>query len=49
MWSLKIAKYKENHADGRTVSVTVELIEDGMTVGSRTISENEYNRGEFNR
>jgi len=46
MWSLKIAKYKENHVDGRTVGVTVELIEDGMTVGSRTISENEYNRAQ---
>lgn len=44
MWSSKIAKYKENYADGRVVGVTVELIEDGFTVHSRTISENEYNR-----
>lgn len=44
MWSSKIAKYKENVADGRVVGVTVELVEDGFTVHSRTISENEYNR-----
>ena len=45
MWSTRIAKYTENVVDGRISNVTVELIEDGFTIHSRTISESEYNRG----
>lgn len=33
--------------NGHVVSVLVELIEDGLTVHSRTISENEYERSQY--
>lgn len=42
MWSTRTAKYQEQIANDRVKSVTVELIEDGITVHSRTITKEEY-------
>jgi len=49
MWSTRIAKYKEQVVDDHITSVIVELIEDGVTVHSRTITEKEYKRGQYNQ
>ncbi len=47
MWSARTAKYKEQIANGRATSVTLELIEDGVTIHSRTITEQEYKRSQY--
>ncbi|UJR34768.1 hypothetical protein I4U23_027547 [Adineta vaga] len=44
MWSIRTAKYKAQVVDGQITSVTVELIEDGATIHSRTITQEEYQR-----
>ncbi|CAF4392673.1 unnamed protein product, partial [Adineta steineri] len=44
MWSISTAKYKAQATDGPITSVTVELIEDGVTIHSRTITQEEYQR-----
>ena len=43
-WSVRTAKYTTQLADGDATSVTVELIEDGATIHSRTITKQEYRR-----
>lgn len=48
MWSTRIAKYREQIVGERITSVTIELIDDGITVHSRTITEQEYKRGQHN-
>jgi len=48
IWSIGIAKYKEQIVNGHVTSVTVELIEDGVIVHSRTITEQEYKRSQYN-
>ena len=48
MWSTRTAKYTEQIADGRVTSVTVELIEGGATLHSRTITKEEYKRSQYN-
>lgn len=45
MWSTRTAKYRETVTDDRVSDVTVELIEDGVTIHSRSINESEYNQG----
>ncbi|CAF1630417.1 unnamed protein product, partial [Adineta ricciae] len=42
-WSVRTAKYTTQLTDGYATSVTVELIEDGLVLHSRTITEQEYN------
>ncbi|CAF4153605.1 unnamed protein product [Adineta steineri] len=44
MWSIRTAKYKAQLTHGQITSVTVELIEDGVTIHSRTITQEEYQR-----
>ncbi|CAF4063805.1 unnamed protein product [Adineta steineri] len=44
MWSIRTAKYKAQITDGQITSVTVELIEDGVIIHSRTITQEEYQR-----
>ncbi|UJR18953.1 hypothetical protein I4U23_022082 [Adineta vaga] len=44
MWSIRTAKYKEQVTDGQITSVTVELIEDGVVIHSRTVTKQEYKR-----
>lgn len=48
MWSTRTAKYKVQVVDGRTTSVSVELLEDGVSVHFRTITEQEYKNGQSN-
>ena len=47
MWSTRTTKYKEDITNGRIVSVTTELIEDGTMVHSRTITEHEYQESQY--
>lgn len=42
MWSTRIGKCKEHVVDGHAASVTFELIENGVVVYTRTITEEEY-------
>ncbi|CAF1456067.1 unnamed protein product [Adineta ricciae] len=44
LWSRRVAKYREQVVDGRTTSVTLELLEDGATIYTRTITKQEYRR-----
>ena len=48
MWSIRTAKYKAQITDDRITSVTVELLEDGVSVHFRTITEQEYKNGQYN-
>ena len=48
MWSIRTAIYKAQIADDRITSVTVELLEDGVSVHFRTITEQEYKNGQSN-
>lgn len=48
MWSTRTAKYTEQIVGGRVTSVTVELIEDDVTVHSRTITKQEYKGSQYN-
>ncbi|UJR12292.1 hypothetical protein I4U23_016469 [Adineta vaga] len=48
MWSTRTAKYKVQMVNDRTTSVSVELLEDGVSVHSRTITEQEYKNGQYN-
>ncbi len=48
LWSTRTSKYKTQAVDDRVISVSVELLEDEVSVYSRTITEQEYKNGQYN-
>lgn len=48
MWSIRTAIYETQVTDGRITSVTVELLEYGVSVHFRRITEQEYRNGQYN-